>query len=270
MDEYIDTNRKHWDEVVPVHEGSAFYRVEDFKRGEIMLDALEQREVGDVAGKSLLHLQCHFGLDTLSWSRLGATVTGVDFAPTAIETARRLSDETGVLGRFVESDVYALPSKLDEEFDIVFTSYGAIIWLPDIQRWAEVAARYVRPGGFFYMAEFHPFAHAFNNDPGVTGLALKYPYFEHTEPLTFNDEGTYADLEAKLEHTKSHEWAHPLGAIVTALANTGLRIEYVHEFPFCIYQMFPFMVRGDDGYWRLPEHAASLPLTFSLKAIRPS
>lgn len=270
VNDYIETNRKHWDEVVPVHEGSAFYRVADFKQGEVMLDALEQREVGDVAGKSLLHLQCHFGLDTLSWARLGATVTGVDFAPAAIETARRLAEETGVPGRFIESDVYALPSKLDEQFDIVFTSYGAIIWLPDIQRWANAAARYVKPGGFFYMAEFHPFAHAFNNDPDVTGLALRYPYFEHDAPLTFDDDGTYADLEAKLENTTSHEWAHPLGSIVTALANTGLRIEYVHEFPFCIYQMFPFMVRGDDGYWRLPEHAGSLPLTLSLKATRPA
>jgi SAM-dependent methyltransferase len=269
MDDYIETNRRHWDEVVPIHERSDFYRVQDFKHGAVLLDPLEQREVGDVTGKSLLHLQCHFGLDTLSWARLGAEVTGIDFAPTAIETARRLSGETGVVARFIESDIYSTPDELDEQFDIVFTSYGAIIWLPDIERWAQIAAQYVKPGGFFYMAEFHPFAHAFANDPDVMALRLVHPYFEHREPLTFEEQGTYADLTATLKHTTSHEWAHPLGSIVTALANAGLHVEFVHEFPFCLYQMFPFMTRSADGYWRLPEHGESLPLTFSIKATKP-
>ena len=270
MQDFIETNRKHWDEVVPIHENSAFYRVDDFRRGEILLDPLERGEVGDVTGKSLLHLQCHFGLDTLSWARLGADATGVDFAPAAIETARRISAETGVPGRFIQSDLYSLPEVLNEQFDIVFTSYGVLIWLPDIVRWAQVAASFVNPGGSFYIAEFHPFAHAFDTDPRVTKLKFRHSYFEHAEPDTFDDAGTYADLTARIVNTRSHEWAHPLGSIVTALAAEGLRIDFLHEFDYSIYQMFPFMTQGQDGYWRLPEHSSSLPLMFSLKASRPA
>ncbi len=270
MNEYFDANRRRWDELVPIHERSDFYRAHDFRNGAVVLNNLERGEVGDVTGKTLLHLQCHFGLDTLSWARLGATVTGVDFAPAAVESARRLSAETGVPGTFIESDIYSLPGKLNGQFDIVFTSYGALIWLPDIARWARVAARYVRPGGFLYLAEMHPFTGIFENEPWVTDFQIAYPYFTPEEPLTFDEGGSYADPDARTEHTLTHEWPHPVGAVVTALIDAGLRIEFLHEFPFTVYQAFPFMKRSGDGYWRLPEHAESVPLLYSIKATKPA
>jgi hypothetical protein len=135
-------------------------------------------------------------------------------------------------------------------------------------RWAQVAARFVRPGGFFYIAEFHPTAQVFDNDPSVTGLQVRFPYLTQEEPFTFDEDGSYADATAHLQNTIGHEWSHPLGSVVTALINSGLRIEYVHEFPFCIIQMFPFMERGADGYWRLPRHSESVPLTYSIKATK--
>ena len=165
MDEYTQANRRHWDEIVPIHAGSEFYDVGSFKAGKSKLKPVELEELGDVRGKTMLHLQCHFGLDTLSWAREGAIVTGADFSGQAIETARALAAETGVEARFVVSDLYALPENLEGQFDIVFTSYGAIYWLPDIRRWAQIAAHFVRPGGTFYIVEFHPFAWVYSSTP---------------------------------------------------------------------------------------------------------
>ena len=147
MNEYFEANRRHWDEVVPIHMRSALYDVDSFKAGTSKLKPVEREELRDVRGKTMLHLQCHFGLDTLSWGREGAVVTGVDFSEPAIDAARELAAETGIEARFILSEVYSLPDRLSEEFDIVFTSYGAICWLPDISRWAGVVARFLNPGG---------------------------------------------------------------------------------------------------------------------------
>src|SRR3981189_2025360 len=156
MDERLKTNLALWNEMVPVHVGSSEYRVDQFRKGEVHLYPIEIDEVGDVGGKSLLHLQCHFGMDTMSWARLGAQGLGPDFSDKAIETARAISDELKIPARFLCSNIYDAPSVLDEKFDIVFTSYGALCWLPDLKKWAEVAAHFVKPGGIFYIAEFHP------------------------------------------------------------------------------------------------------------------
>src|SRR2546422_9122572 len=188
MKEYFDTNRRHWDELVPLHMQTRFYDVDSFRAGASSLHALEIEEVGGVGGKSLLHLQCHFGLDTLSWARRGATVTGVDFSPAAIEAARGLALETGLDAQFVETDLYSLPDNLQGQFDIVYTSYGVVFWLPDVRRWAEVAARFVKPGGFFYIAEFHPFCAVFHNEGVNSDLEIRYPYFEG-EALRFAEDG---------------------------------------------------------------------------------
>ena len=268
MNEYTEANRRHWDEITPVHAASDFYDVASFKAGESKLKPIELEELGDVRGKTLLHLQCHFGLDTLSWAREGAAVTGIDFSEQAIETARALASETGIDARFMLSDIYALPDKLDGQFDIVFTSYGVKAWLPDTERWAQVAAHFVKPGGTFYIVEFHPFAGIFDDEPGVTDLRVRYPYFPTDDPMRFENDGTYA-ASAKLEHRVTYEWPHTLGDIVTALIEAGLRIEFLHEFPFSTYKQLPFMEVSADGTVRLKEHNGSVPLLFSIKATKP-
>ena len=226
MDEYLHANRLHWDELVPVHLRSAYYDLGAFKAGQSSLHALEIEELGDVAAKTLLHLQCHFGVDTLSWARHGAKVTGADFSSEAIAAARRLAVETGIEARFIESELYSLPEKLNEQFDIVFTSYGVLSWLPDVNRWANVVGGFLRPGGTFYVAELHPIAGIFDTDRDE--LRVNGPYFPSAEPLRFDDDGSYADPEAKLSNRATYSWPHPVSEVVTALIDAGLSIEFVH------------------------------------------
>ena len=265
MDKRLETNRVNWNERTPVHAASAFYDVAGFKAGKNTLKAIERKEVGDVTGKTLLHLQCHFGLDTMSWARLGAQATGVDFAEDAIALARALSAEVGTDARFIHANVYDLPSILDEEFDIVFTSYGVLVWLPDLDRWAEVINSCLKPGGTFYLAEFHPLLTTL--EPAASGEARPcYSYF-HEELYFAGDEPSYAGDETIA--SPNYEWGHGLGEIVTALAAAGLTIEFLHEFPFCYYQALPTMVQGEDGWWRFPEHNDSIPQMFSLRARKP-
>src|SRR3972149_9735810 len=183
VDGFKAANLALWDEWTSIHVRSKFYDVEGFKRGEVRLDSLEREELGDVTGKSLLHLQCHFGLGTLSWARLGATVTGADFSAKSIEQARALADELGIPAHFVCSDVESLPDNLSGQFDIVFTSYGVLPWLPDLKRWAEVIAHFLTPGGIFYIAEAHPISYIFDDTEGVNDLVVKYPYFARDEPI---------------------------------------------------------------------------------------
>ena len=269
MDDYRSTNRAHWDELATLHPDTDFYDVDGFLAGETTLLPLERDELGDVAGQSLLHLQCHFGLDTLSWARQGAIVTGLDFSETAVETARELMDEANLEGRFVCADVYDAPDVLNEQFEVVFTSYGAIYWLPDIDRWAEVVADCLVPGGSFYIAEVHPFAGCLEaTEDGA--FQFVYPYFESDEPIVWDDEelGSYADRDATLEQTTTYEWPHGLGEITTAICDAGLSIEFVHEFPWSCFGHFPEMEPDDEGRWWLPEEAPEIPLTFSLRATK--
>lgn len=268
MSEYTEANRRHWDESVPIHVRSDMYAVEAFKAGRSKLKPVELEELGDVRGKSLLHLQCHFGLDTLSWAREGAVVTGIDFSDPAIAQARALADECGIDARFLLSDIYSLPEKLDGQFDIVFTSYGALNWLPEIRRWAEVAVHFVRPGGTFYVVEFHPFAGIFDDRPGVEDLVVHYPYFPLDEPLSFDDDGTYADVSAHLENRRTYEWPHPTSEVLSALIDAGLRIDFLHEFPFSSYPALPIMEPAEDGRYRLSKHHGSVPLLYSVKATK--
>ena len=235
-------NRAAWDARVPVHVGSRLYDVEAFKRGASSLQALERRLVGDVRGKSLLHLMCHFGLDTLSWQRLGARATGVDFSPRAIETARGLAKELGLDARFVESNVLRTREQVKERFDLVFSSYGVIGWLPDLEPWGRVIAESLEPGGRFVLAEFHPYVWMSQMGPD---LAIRYPYFNRgviTEEIT----GTYADREAPLR-MREHGWNHSLAEVINALIDAGLRIERLEELDSTPYDIFPGLVRGEDG-----------------------
>lgn len=271
MDDPLETNRRVWDELARLHPDTEFYDVPGFLEGESSLNPLELKEVGDVVSDadSLLHLQCHFGMDTLSWARdFDVDVVGVDFSQNAIDEARALANATGLEDQatFVESNVLGL--ELDRTFDVVFTSYGAINWLPDLDAWAATIDHHIRPGGTFYIAEFHPFALMFEDLSEQHGR-LAYPYFDQDEPLTFEEDGSYADPDASLEHTRTNEWSHSLGAIITALCDIGLHIEFLHEFPWLEFQLYPSMVEYDDGYWRLPDDGTpAVPLTFSIRATK--
>ena len=265
MDKRLETNRTNWNERTPVHAASSFYDVEGFKNGRTTLTDIERREVGDVSGKSLLHLQCHFGMDTMSWSRLGAKATGVDFSDTAIDLARSLNDEVGTDARFIHSNVYDLPEVLAEEFDIVFTSYGVLNWLPDLDRWAEVIDKHLKPGGTFYIVEFHPFSDVFEqSDSG--DMIPTYAYLHHELFFDGDDEPSYAG--SQLIESPTYEWQHSLGEIVTSLVTAGLQIEFLHEFPFNSYPLHPVIEQGDDGWWRFTKHNESYPQMFSIKATK--
>ena len=266
MDKYLEQNKAHWNEITPYHERSEFYDVAGFKAGRIRLHPLEREEMGDVTGKSLLHLQCHFGMDTLSWARLGATVTGVDFSDEAINFARKLAKEIGIDADFICSDILALPDVLDKQFDIVFTSYGALTWLPDLKRWAEIVAHYLQPGGFFYIAEIHPMLEVFyNEESDYSELTVSQPYFRDDKPVKYEGGGDYAsDFSHELT---SFEWQYPLSDVISALSRAGLHIEYLHEFPVCCFKAIPVMKQDKDGWWRLEGN--KIPLTFSIKASKP-
>ena len=256
-----ELNRTWWDERVPIHVASRYYDVDGFKAGRSTLRPFELDEVGDVSGRSLLHLQCHFGLDTLSWARLGARVTGVDFSEPAIEAARSVAADIGIDAEFVLADVYEAPTALGgRTFDVVYTGLGALNWLGDLQRWAEVVAGLVAPGGFLYLSEFHPFSEVFADEE----LTIAYDYFQR-EPFLLDDPGTYADLGAKTEHNRTEEWQHSLGAVVSAVIDAGLGLELLHEHDYTLHARWPFLVER-DGFYRLPEGRPRLPLMYSLRA----
>jgi SAM-dependent methyltransferase len=268
MDPHLRQNRDHWDELVGIHLKSKFYDVKAFRKGKIALDPLERAEVGDVAGKSLLHLQCHFGLATMSWARLGAEATGIDFSPQAITAARGLSAEMNLPTRFIECDVLEAPSHLDETFDVVFTSWGVLGWLPDLARWGEVVGQFVKPGGTFHLLEIHPTA--LMCEPNRKGLPVPhYSYFAQTNPLTFADETSYADGKRKIRNRKNHSWIFEMGQVVNALIAGGLHIDSLREYPFSCYRHFPDLVQRRDGFWHMPKRWPQMPLTFSIKARKP-
>lgn len=274
MDEFIEENRKHWEELAALHPDTDFYDVEAFLDGEITLDPVELQEIGNVEGASLLHLQCHFGLDTLSWARCGAHVTGVDISETAIETARKLAVDAGLAdqARFVQSDIYELADEstlTDERFDVVYTSFGVLFWLPDLDEWADIVARFVRRGGTFYLAEHHPFTNALGEESTGTDLRIKDPYF--CERLTYDatETGSYAGVAPEeLEHGPTHGWSHSLGEVVTALSDAGFHIEFLHEYPWSTFKAVDAMEKRDHGRYWLPETDHELPFVFTLRATR--
>ena len=272
MDEFLEANRELWDAWTEINAASDFYDVASFKSGEdgIRLSDYERAEVGPVENRSLLHLQCHFGLDTLSWARLGARVTGADFSPAGIAAAQALADELAIPATFVLSNLYRLPEVLEGQFDIVYTSRGVLGWLPDIAGWARIAAHFVRPGGFLDVTEIHPVAQVFESEGVRPGeLRLAYPYWTHGQPISAEVKGSYADPSAPTDGLVEHGWDHSLGEIVTSLIEAGLRLEFLHEFDFVEWPV-EFLVKGKDGRYRLPPGAkGELPLFFSLKASKP-
>lgn len=256
--QYFAMNRTGWDSRARVHFDSTFYDLEGFLAGATSLKEIELSELGDVSGKRLLHLQCHFGLDTLSWARRGALCTGVDISPVAIAKAQELAIQTQLDAQFVCSDVYGFQATTLEAFDIVFTSYGAICWLPDLRRWAEVVASNLAVGGSFYIVDFHP----------IYDLLAGYSYFTRRDP-DIEEEGTYtengADAIARLA-----TWAHPLSSVINALIGVGLHIEHVSEFPYSPYDCFEGMIEREPGRFYLEHKGNDVPIVFSISARKPA
>jgi SAM-dependent methyltransferase len=266
MDKYLKANRDLWEEKTPIHERSAYYDIQGFKAGKSTLRSIELEEIGDVSGKSMLHIQCHFGMDTLSWARAGASVTGVDFSEKAIKLARSLSRELGFKTAFICCNIYDLPEKLTSKFDVVFTSYGVLCWLPDLNRWAEIIAHFLKPRGLFYIVEGHPILTTFDNSREANEFKVTQSYFYRPEPIKWKPEGDYADRNTTLIHP-SYEWTHGLADIVCALIDAGLRIDFLHEFPFSEYQWSSFTRKGNDGWWHT--EGDKVPMLFSIKATKP-
>lgn len=262
----MEVNLLRWNEKALANQTSRFYDLEGFLVKKDSLLPIEIEEVGNVTGKDLLHLQCHLGMDTLSWAGRGAKATGVDFSPQAIRIARELSHGIDVPVKFIESDIYRMDSVLDQEFDIVYTSYGVLCWLPDLREWARLIAKRIRPGGFFYIVEGHPFG-SIINDRDIDSFYIEYRYF-NDEPYRFDDDHPI-DEGQELQNKERFEWSHTISEVVNVLLEQGLRLDFLHEFPFCFFPMHPCMERGDDGYWHVPEGNISIPYMFSLKASRP-
>lgn len=277
MDQRLEANRRNWNERTPIHAASTFYDVEAFKQGANALNDIERREVGEVADKSLLHLQCHFGLDTMSWARLGAVATGLDFSDEAIALARKLNAELDLGARFVQANVYDAADAIDERFDIVYTGKGVLCWLPDLGAWAQAVARLLKPGGVFYLMDTHPFLDVFH--PAAAGTAeeqchgpddlrFRYNYFPNAEGRYFGGgEPSYAGSKALA--SGAYYWWHSIAEILGALLEAGLALEFLHEFAQSFWRVFPGMARGDDGWWRFRDHNERLPQTFSLRARLP-
>jgi 2-polyprenyl-3-methyl-5-hydroxy-6-metoxy-1,4-benzoquinol methylase len=261
-----EKNKARWNETTEINSKSDFYNLEAFKSNKdcLALDKIEKSAFGDVTGKSLLHLQCHFGMSTLSFARMGADVTGVDFSDKAINLASSLSKELSIPANFVRSNIYDLRENLSGKFDYVFTSYGVLTWLKDIPEWARIVAHFLKPGGTFFISEFHPFAGVFD-DEAEEGLKVTHPYFPDGKPMRFDDEFSYAD-DTKLKNTEVYEWTHSLEEILDSLLKAGLQIQEYKEYSHARYQMFPFMKRVKRGEYRIENDP--IPLMFSVKATK--
>jgi SAM-dependent methyltransferase len=258
----FNTNRETWNKKVAIHAASDFYDLKAFKQGVSSLNLYELKALNDVAGKSLLHLQCHFGLDTLSWSRLGAKCAGLDISDEAIKLARQLNNELNLDATFVCSNVLDTSIHIKEQFDIVFTSYGVIGWLPDLKPWGQLIAERLKPGGVFYMAEFHPIVWMF--DYTKTPPQLTYGY-QQKDVIYEEYAGTYADENSKII-SKEYGWNHGLGEVISALAEAGLHIEYCREHNGSPYDIFPGLVENENGLYELPDR--NYPLIFEIKATK--
>ena len=259
---YFDANKDLWNKRTVVHKDSSFYDLPSFLKGKNSLNEIEQRELGNIEGKTILHLQCHFGMDSLSMARMGAKVTGIDLSDTAISEAKKLNNKLRLDANFICSNVYDLGTVLSEQFDIVFTSYGVIGWLPDLNQWAELIYHFLKPGGFFYMAEFHPVVWMMDEN----FEKVKY-YYHNRELIEIDSQGTYTDKTADIEG-KEYSWNHSLSEVINALVGQDLRIDFLNEYSYSPYPCFNNVVQGADGNWRVKGLEDKIPMVYSLKATK--
>jgi SAM-dependent methyltransferase len=261
-------NQAMWNQKTPLHLASATYDVAGFKAGRMSLRPHEIADLGDVAGKDLIHLQCHFGLDTLSWARLGARVTGLDFSEPAVQAATAIARDIGIDAAFVTADVYdAQAAVARRTFDIVYTGVGALCWLPDMERWARVVHDLLRSGGELYLFEFHPVKWMIEGG-APSHIEIRDGYFSAPEGYTQAGGVDYADKSIPSAATPTVQWNHPLGEVVTALCDAGLRIETLRELDRDVLRQWDIMVSTEDGLYRMPPDRPSLPLMYVLRARR--
>lgn len=258
MENYLDINRKLWNAKLDSHLKSDFYFVDEFLQGRSSLNSIELELLGNIKGKEILHLQCHFGQDSISLSRLGAKVTGVDLSDKAIEAGKNLAEKCGTDTEFISSDIYNLPAILDKKFDIVYTTYGTIGWLPDLEKWAKVISNFLKPGGKLIFVEFHPFIWMYNDD----FTEVEYDYFQG-EPIIETTEGTYADQTAKIS-LQEVGWNHELSSVIQSLINENLEIKNIQEYNYSPYSCFKNMQETDKGKFQIPQFGHKVPYVYSL------
>ncbi|WP_044214286.1 class I SAM-dependent methyltransferase, partial [Saccharicrinis fermentans] len=259
---YIDINRNSWNNRTETHLKSEFYDLDGFLKGRNSLNDIELNLLGDIKGKSILHLQCHFGQDTISLSRLGANVTGIDLSDKAIESAEQIAKDTNSSARFICCDIYNLPNYLDEKFDVVFTSYGTIGWLPDLDKWAKIISRFLKPNGQFVFVEFHPVVWMFDDN----FEKIAYRYFNSGAILEI-ESGTYADKTAKISQ-QYVMWNHALSEVLNSLLKNGLEIRSVDEFDYSPYNCFNKTVEFEQGKYRIEHLDNKIPMVYSINAKR--
>lgn len=271
MSDYIAVNKANWNERAAVHvkDAAGGYRVREFLAGADNLHGIEDEEIGDIAGKRIAHLQCHFGIDTLCLARRGASCVGLDFSPVAVAAARDMQVKTGLDAQFVEGNVYDARALIDGEFDMAYVTWGAIGWLPDVARWAKVVSSLLKPGGELYLLEGHPYL--FTLDETSPDLRPRYDWRTPADrPLVMETETTYTGDTAKIVNATTHEWNHPMSDIINAVIGAGLRLDWLHEHEELAWQFAPIMVPVEKKrrMWVLPEGLPRLPLAFSLRAVK--
>lgn len=271
-DAYLELNKANWDERVPLHLASVEYGVDRFIADPSRLSdvvSFDRERLGDISGLRAVHLQCHIGTDTISLSRLGATVTGLDFSPAAVAGATDLARRVGAAADFVEADVYSATEVLGtERFDLVYTGIGALCWLPDIARWAQTVADLLVPGGRLFIREEHPVLLAIDEER-TEGLVLGFPYFEQVDPLVWDAGSTYIETDQLVKASVTHAWNHGLGEIITALIDAGLQLTAFVEHTSVPWEAIPGRMTADaSGEWSLTEHPERLPLSYTLQAVK--
>ncbi len=259
---YIIKNKASWNSKVAAHVQSEFYDNASFLQGRNTLNSIELNLLGDVKGKSVLHLQCHFGQDSLSLARMGAQVTGVDFSEEAIQTARDFNTQIGTQAQFICCDIYDLPNHLKQQFDIVFTSYGTIGWLPDLQKWASVVSQFLKPGGHFIMADFHPIVWMMDNHFNH----IAYSYF-NTEEIIETETGTYADREAPITN-ETVSWNHPTSELLNNLIQQGISIQRFDEYDYSPYNCFQETEEFEPGKFRIKHLLNKIPMVYSILGLK--
>lgn len=273
-EDWIADNRANWDDRAALHE-AAGYGIERLVGDpeHISAEVAQDRErLGDLTGQDVIHLQCHLGTDTISLARLGAgRVVGVDLSGESVRRARSIAERCGERIEFVESDVYQAREAVEGDFDLVYTSIGVLCWLPDVTAWARVVASLLRPGGRFLIRDDHPMFMAVGEDVSQ-GLRIEQPYFQRKQPMTWDQQGSYIETPAgapPMSHTRSHEWNHSIGEIITALLEAGLVLDSFEETEYSAWCPWPELMEREGDRWRLREDPDRIALQYVLTAHRP-
>jgi SAM-dependent methyltransferase len=260
--DYIALNKNTWNNKTEVHIASEFYDMKGFLDGKSTLNSIELVLLGDISNKKILHLQCHFGQDTMTFARMGAQATGIDFSEKAIEKSTEFSKQLNLDTSFICCDIYEAPKYLKDQFDIVFTSYGTIGWLPDLDKWAKVVSQFLKPGGQFIMADFHPVVWMYDND----FKEVFYSYF-NIEPIIEDESGTYADRYSKIE-AKTITWNHPISETLNALITNGIELNSFNEYDYSPYNCFNNTEEFEPNKFRIKTFENKIPMVYSIKGTK--